>query len=144
MKKRIAAFVALFVCLLGAWIYIVTPSERAARAKVNQGVFDAIKKDSKWNMKSPMLYGYFFISEHEAPLKALRFILRICGHRFVDIWKDQKSEKYWLHVEKIQVQNLDSISTKDVRLKRLGEVVFLSEYDGWDVGPDLPPTKAEK
>ena len=144
MKKRIAALIALFVCVLAAWLYIVTPSERAARAKENQGVFDSIKKDTKWNMGSPMLYGYFFISEHEAPLKALGFILRIGGHRFVDIRKDEKSEKYWLHVEKIQVQNLDSISTKDVRLKRLGEIIFLSEYDGWDVGPDVAPTKAEK
>jgi cbb3-type cytochrome oxidase subunit 3 len=144
MKKRVAAFIALLICMLAAWLYFVTPSERAARARENQGVFDGIKKDTKWNMNSPMLYGYFFVSKHEFPLEVLGFILRMGGHRFVDIQKDQKTEKHWLHVEKIQVQNLDSISEKDVRLKRLGEIIFLSEYDGWDVGPDLTPTKAEK
>ncbi len=134
----------LSVCVLMAWIYIVTPSEKAARAKENKRVFDHIKENTKWNVNANMLYGYFFINEYEEPLRILGFLLRIGGHRFVDIWKDEETKKYWLHVEKVQVQNLDSISTKDVRFKKFGEIIFLSEYDGWDVGPDLTPTKAGK
>jgi hypothetical protein len=144
MKIRIAAFTALFFCVIAAWLYYVAPSEKAARAKVNQGVFDAIKKDSKWNMESPMLYGYFFIGEREWPLKVLGYILRIGGHRFVGIRKDDDLKKYWLHVEEVRVHNLDSISVKDVRLRQIGKIVFLSEYDGWDVGPDLSLAKPKR
>ena len=144
MKKRIAAFTALLLCTLGAWLFIVTPRERQARAKVNQEVFDTIKRDSAWDMKSRMLYGYFFVSEHRTPLRVLGAILQISGHRFVGIREDEENGKYWLHVEEIDIHDLDSISARDVRLKRLGKIIFGSEYDGWDVGPDLTPTKSNR
>ena len=139
-----AAFLGLLLCLLSSWIYIVTPDQKDERAKVNQGVFDAIEHNSKWKMNSNMLYGYYFKNPHRFPLEALSFILRLGGHRVVDIHQSEKSHLYWLHVEKIEIHNLDTISIKDVRLQRMGNLFLQSDYDGWDVGPDLTPTKPAK
>lgn len=133
MKKRVIASLVILTCLFSAWLCVVTPSQRDDRAKENQGVFETIKKDTKWNMNADMLYGYFFINKRETPLRALGFILSLVGHRVVDISEDERSE-YWLHVEKLQSHDLHTISTKEVRLKRIGSI-FFSEYDGWDVGP---------
>ena len=133
MKKRVIASLVILIGILAAWLFVVTPSQRDDRAKENQGVFEAIKKDTKWNMDGDMLYGYFFINKHETPLKALGFILSLAGHRVVDISKNERLE-YWLHIEEIHSHDLHTISKKDVRLKRIGSI-FFSEYDGWDVGP---------
>ncbi len=140
MKKRILVIVGLLTLSFVAWLYIVTPSQQKLRADVNRHVFDSIKKDSGWDMQKPMLYGFFFTGDHEVQLKVLGFLLRLGGHRVVEVSKDTENEFYWLHVERNQVHDLDSISRKDVRLSRIG-AICMSAYDGWDVGPDLTPTK---
>ncbi len=140
MKKRIFIGIGAFVLIFSAWLYVVTPDERDKRAEVNRRVFDSIKEKSHWDMRKPMLYGFFFTCTRETPLKILGFLLSIGDHRVVDISKDDDKDFYWLHVERIQVHDLNSVSTKDVRLRRIG-AMCISEYDGWDVGPDLTPTK---
>ena len=140
-SRAIIAFFAIALVLLVAWVSIVSPDQRSEREKVDERVFDAIKKDSHWNLNTRMLYGYYFINKRKAPLIVLSFILYFGGRRIVGISYDEETKVNTLHVERIQIHDVASMATEGIRLKRIALICCFSDYDGWDVGPDLTPTK---
>lgn len=144
MKKRIAFLVTVLLLMLVAYVFVVFPAQRDERAKENKPVFDRIAGDTQWDMSREMLYGHYFYCSRRFPLTVLSLLLRIVGHREVDIAHDEESKDYLLHVEKVQVHDLNSISTKDVRLRRLGFLMFNTDYDGWDVGPNSVQAKSNE
>ena len=133
MKKGAFASCVVLACVFAAWLYFVTPGQRAERMKGNQKVFDTIKERTKWDMASDMHYEYAFINRRELPLRILGFLFSLGGHRVVDLSKGEGSD-YWLHIEKVERHDVFSVSGKEVRLKRIG-MILMSEYDGWEVGP---------
>ena len=123
----------VLIAALSAWVLVVTPKQRKSRAEVNSHVFAPIAKNTKWDMKKPMLWGYFFVSEWKLPLEVSRGLLGLVGFRFVDLSRHDDTV-WWLHVECIEVHDVDTLSVRDVRLSRFASLLC-SEYDGWDVGP---------
>ena len=118
---------------LSAWVLVVTPKQRESRAEVNSHVFAPIAKDTTWDMQKPMLWGYFFVSEWKLPLEVSRGLLGLVGFRYVGLIR-QDEGPWQLHVECIEVHDVDTLSDRDVRLSRFASLLC-SEYDGWDVGP---------
>jgi hypothetical protein len=57
--------------------------------------------------------------------------------RIVDIYLDDKKENWWLHVEKIETHNVDSLTRREEELSEIALKANLGSYDGWDVGPVL-------
>ena len=123
----------VLIAALSAWVLVVTPKQRESRAEVNSHVFAPIAKNTKWDMKKPMLWGYFFVSEWKLPLEVSRGLLGFVGYRYVGLIR-QDEGPWQLHVECTEVHDIDTRSVLDVRLSRFASLLC-SEYDGWDVGP---------
>jgi hypothetical protein len=145
MRKLTVGFV-LLACLLlaltiatGAWVLTVTPTEKRDRAKINSRGFEYMAANTPWNLEKEMLWGYFFTNKSRLPLGFLAEVLKLVGYRFVDVSFDDEKQFWWLHMERGEIQNLDSLSVRDVRLARFAKLVGFSDYDGWDVGPPKSP-----
>jgi hypothetical protein len=138
-RKNIGRLFLVLLALLAAvsaWLLIVTPAERDRRAEINSYAFDDMGEKTPWDLKKPMLWGCFFTSKAKVPLMVSRCLLGFAGFRFVDLSRDE-NELWWLHLECVEVHDVNSLSVRDVRLSRFGSLTF-SDYDGWDVGPVKP------
>jgi hypothetical protein len=82
-----------------------------------------------------MLWGYFFTNKSRLPLDLLAKLLGCVGYRFVDVSFDEAKHFWWLQMERDEIQNVDTLSVRDVRLSRFARLVGYSNYDGGDVGP---------
>ncbi len=119
---------------LSAWVLVVTTKQKASRAEINSHVFAPIAENTTWDMRKPMLWGYFFTSEWKLPLEVSRRLLGLLGFRFVDLSRHDDDRVWWLNLECTEIHDIDTISVLDVRLARFASLAF-SDYDGWDVGP---------
>lgn len=132
LRRVFLVLLALLAALL-TWLLVVTPKQRESRAEINSRGFAQIAKNTNWDMQKPMLWGYFFTSEWRLPLEVSRRLLGFIGYRFVDLsCRDDKI--WWLHLEYVEVHDVNTLSVRDVRLSRFASLMY-SGYDGWDVGP---------
>lgn len=131
--RRCFLVLLVLIAAVAAWLLIVTPAQREKTARINSLAFVSMGEKTNWDLKKPMLWGYFFTSKAKFPLVVSRWLLRLAGYRFVDLSRHE-DRLWWLHLECIEIHDIDTLSVRDVRLSRFGSLVF-SEYDGWDVGP---------
>lgn len=137
MKRNLRllfSIAGLFVLCVLFYILHVSPKQIEDRRRINEAGFTQIEKSTDWDIKSNMLWGYFFTNKYKTPLEILSVPLRIFGYRTVDVRYDKEGQVWWLHTEKIQINSLEELSVRDVRFKRIASLVFSSDYDGWDVG----------
>ncbi len=99
-------------------------------------MFDAIAEQTDWDMKSEMLWGYFFTDDNVEKLEACSERLTELGYHVVEIAEGDEVDDPWtLHVEKIEVHSPETLDRRNQELAALAEEMGLSSYDGMDVGP---------
>ena len=131
MKRSIPYLIAsaLVVVVIGAFFH----HEKVERKKVDILVFDQMR-ESAWALNGEFLFGYFYTSPKRSSLETLAGALERFGYRKVNVYKDEQKKFWWLHVERIEHHDLDSMAARNVRLKWLGTIFGGSVYDGWDAG----------
>ncbi len=105
-----------------------------------QQMFENISRSTKWDLKKPLLWGYFFMHNQPKPLEQAKTTLIEKGYRFVDIVicdktspKDQ--DKWRLHVEKEEIHTPRTLDKRNEELTKFAKDFGLDSYDGMDVGP---------
>jgi hypothetical protein len=140
--------IALIIVLMAAAFLIVkqfnthtgTPDARAERlAKLHEMFADAAQK-TKWNFKGNLLWGFFFNNPTKEPLIPLSKELEVQVYRVVNIYLDDPKERWWLHVQKIEIHTPESLYDREAELRSLIANRSSLVYDGWDVGFSPAPT----
>jgi hypothetical protein len=85
------------------------------------------------NTDTLMLYGYFFTSDKQDDLKKPVEELKQDGFQYVDIYKSDDTTIWWLHVERIEMHNSQSLFDLDEKLYAIADKYGIY-YDGFDVG----------
>jgi hypothetical protein len=102
-------------------------------------MFANIAAGAKWDMSRPMLWGYFFTDRSRPKLEAAARLLEQQGYRFVNLFVpelDEGQDEYlFLHVEKEEIHNPQSLHERNGQLEAFADAHELDAYDGMDVGP---------
>ncbi len=85
------------------------------------------------NSNTVMLWGYFFTNDKSGPLKKVVAELEQKKFKFVEIYQDS-SQIYWLHMERQEIHNSESLFELDKDLYAIADKYKLRSYDGFDVG----------
>ncbi|CAM1352204.1 ribonuclease E inhibitor RraB [Tenacibaculum ascidiaceicola] len=101
--------------------------------------FKNLKLKGDFNIKEKLLWGYFFLDKDINKLKKLSKKLEQNNYTFVDIFEAEKEEaedpqEYYLHVEKIEHHNVETLDKRNKELYLLAEKNNIEYYDGFDVG----------
>jgi hypothetical protein len=105
-----------------------------------QTMFDQISRDTKWDLKKPLLWGYFFTHPTRDALEKAAPLLTARGYRLVDIRLGERQspsdpDTWWLHVERIEIHTVDSLDARNRDLDAFAKEHGINNYDGMDVGP---------
>jgi hypothetical protein len=107
-----------------------------------EAMFDNIAAGPKWDMKGPMLWGYFFTDASAQKLEIVAEVLLETGYRLVELFEaevEQDDEPtFVLHVERVEIHSPQSLHERNAQLYELAERHGLRSYDGMDVGPAAP------
>ncbi|MGD0843567.1 MAG: ribonuclease E inhibitor RraB [Geobacteraceae bacterium] len=114
-----------------------TRAQESSRREMNARAFSGMRSETKWNLEGDMLWGFFFTNPTKPALEPVAKQLEKMGYRIVDIYLDDKKENWWLHVEKIETHNVDSLTRREEELSEIALKSNPGSYDGWDVGPVL-------
>lgn len=133
MITLLAVVVLLAACT--AWVAHVPAADLARAKESNAAVLDRVRNATDWDLGGDLLWGYFFVNGRKAPLVMLSWVLPALGYRTVEMTRQEDGKLWWLHVERVHTNSLESISIREVRFGRLAKLFFASDFDGWDVGP---------
>ena len=134
MKKSFALGL-LFASLVG----VAGPASAAAGTQITvqqlQQMFAGKKAEAKWNVKGPLLWGYYFTDQNPQKLQSLANHLTKAGYKFVGIYQADDKSTYVLHVEKVEHHTVSSLNERNQTFYRLAKQYGVQSYDGMDVGP---------
>ncbi len=121
-------------------IPIVTIPENTISLPMLKEMFENIQKQTEWDLKGPMLWGYFFTHNNQEDLKALIPELEKQEYIFVKIFladgeDNSEQETYTLHIEKKEIHTVNSLHETNNKLSLLAAKNNIDTYDGMDVGP---------
>jgi hypothetical protein len=94
-----------------------------------EAMFDNIAAGPKWDMKGPMLWGYFFTDASAQKLEIVAEVLLETGYRLVELFEAE---------ERVEIHSPQSLHERNAQLYELAERHGLRSYDGMDVGPAAP------
>ncbi|PWF47601.1 ribonuclease E inhibitor RraB [Massilia glaciei] len=102
-------------------------------------MFANISQKTKWDTSKSLLWGYFFTSPSRQPLEIASSDLSKLGYRVVQIYLSDKEnskdpDKWWLHVERVEIHSVTSLLKRNAELSAFAERHGLASYDGMDVG----------
>lgn len=101
----------------------------------------ATLKDNGLNASEDLLWGFYFTDPDAEQLQALVPALESRGYRFIDLFEAEIDEEvssepmYYLHVEKVERHNIDSLDARNNEMELLAEQYGVAKYDGMDAGP---------
>ena len=108
-------------------------------------MFDGMADSTDWDITAPLLWGYFFTDPSKAKLEAASLLLKAQGYRIAELFlgeddEGDDSDTWYLHVEKVERHDADSLHERNKQLYRFAYEQGLGAYDGMDVGlVDEPP-----
>jgi hypothetical protein len=122
----------LLVLSLQAW------PANISREKL-QEMFDRMARSAPWDLTKPVLWGYFFKNPTRAPLDDAVPLLASEGYRIVGVYPSKRNsasdhEVWWLHVERVELQTVDSLDARNHELNDFAREHGIAQYDGMDVG----------
>ena len=97
-----------------------------------------MRRDARWNVDGPLLWGYYFTNGTPVPFKQAAVQLEAMGYRVVGISERPSatnSARWWLHVEKVETHTVQSLQLRNQQFYELAAKWKLASYDGMDVGP---------
>jgi len=97
-------------------------------------MFASMRAQAPWDVEGDLLWGYFFNSSSESTLKRLADNLVGAGYQLVEIRRDEKRPRDWLHVEKVETHSPDTLDARNHEFYQMADQYELT-YDGMDVGP---------
>jgi hypothetical protein len=101
-------------------------------------MFDHMTANTNWNIAAPMVWGYFFTHDTPEPLNQAAAMLQQEGYELVGVYasepKDPEEPLWWLHVERIETHDVDSLFARNEQLSEFAARYGFC-YDGMDVGP---------
>ena len=104
--------------------------------ELNTEAFARVVADTHWSFQNRMHWGFYFTNESKEPLVIAAKTLGLFGYRFVDLSQDQQKERWWLHLDRVEIHTVETISTRDIQLARFGDLAGFSTYVGWDVAAE--------
>ena len=117
---------------------------RVSRAELEE-MFANIPKEPSWNMDGDMVWGYFFTDTDRPKLEQAAKKLVAQGYRYVEVFEAENEDAsvpyFFLHVEKVEIHNVDSLYRRNTELEAFAKQNGLDTYDGMDVGPVKPEPK---
>jgi len=141
MRRQLLIFLKIVVLLMSANAAFSQSQGSAVITKPELvEMFENISRDTKWDMREPMLWGYFFTDSSKERLEKVAPLLEQQGYRFVEIFlsdKETESEPdlWWLHIEKVEVHTPDSLDQRNIFFYKFAKDHKVGTYDGMDVGP---------
>ena len=99
-------------------------------------MFSEMRRNTKWNVDGPLLWGYFFVDSSRARLSNLAERLQADGYKLVELRPAVDSTiMHQLHVERIETPTPESLHARNAQLYSLVAELGVASYDGMDVGP---------
>jgi hypothetical protein len=98
-------------------------------------MFTEMRKNPEFDPNKPLLWGYFFADPEPLRLEKAGERLQNDGYRVVTIYETDDQTTYFLHVEKVERHDSETLHQRNQELDALAEELGLESYDGMDVGP---------
>lgn len=103
-------------------------------------LFADMAKNAPWDVTQPLLWGYFFADGDKHALEKAALLLKAQGYKVRGIYLSAKerpdaADLWWLHIEKVEKHNVDSLHQRNQDFYAFAEEQLLQSYDGMDVGP---------
>jgi hypothetical protein len=103
-------------------------------------MFNNITKHEQWDLSQPLLWGYYFTDGDPNKLELVIPKIQYMGYSIVNIFQakkedDNEADSFYLHVEKIEIHNSQSLNKTNDEFYILAHQNGLDSYDGMDVGP---------
>jgi len=100
-----------------------------------ESMFGNMRQKTKWNVDSPLLWGYFFFDKSPEKLQSAATKLKALGYSVVELRQVESKPTFRLHVEKVEFHTPESLHARNSEFYELAERLGISTYDGMDVGP---------
>jgi hypothetical protein len=97
-------------------------------------MFASMRAQAPWDVDADLLWGYFFNGSSAPTMKRLAADLVKAGYRLVEIRRDERRPRYWLHVEKVETHSPDTLDARNQEFYQMANRYEVT-YDGMDVGP---------
>jgi hypothetical protein len=135
--KKLGILLAIVTAFIGG--PALAQQRHIPRAQLEE-MFANIQAQTTWDIKGNMLWGYFFTSPNKSELEKISAELVSNGYRLVEIRKrepdtSQSAPEWQLHVERVEPQTVDTLSTRNSQFEGLASNYKNVIYDGMDVGP---------
>lgn len=119
---------------------VMAENQSAISKQALVDIFEGIEKNTTWDVSKPLLWGYYFTDASPEKLDAASPELEQQGYRVVGIFQADKEDPnepdlWYLHVEKVEIHNVDSLDQRNHKLHRFANKHGLNSYDGMDAGP---------
>jgi hypothetical protein len=103
-------------------------------------MFNNITEHEQWDLSQPLLWGYYFTDGDPNKLELVIPKIQYMGYSIVNIFQakkedDNEADSFYLHVEKIEIHNSQSLNKTNDEFYILAHQKGLDSYDGMDVGP---------
>ncbi len=103
-------------------------------------MFANIRTQTSWDINGKMLWGYYFTSSSQDELGKISVQLVSEGYHFVEVRRldsdiFQTTPEWQLHVERVELQTVDTLSARNTQFEDLASHYKNVVYDGMDVGP---------
>ncbi len=102
----------------------------ANQETINQ-TYSRMEQDG-WDTKSPLKWGFFFISKEENHLKGIYSELADHHYEVEDVHQDEDAD-WVLQVSKVEALAADKLYRRCLAFNELAEA-YQAYFDGWDVG----------
>lgn len=100
----------------------------------------SIRKETKWQLEGPMLWGYFFLDDDLPRLTKALDELERDGYRFVEIIARKSSRgTFLLHVQRVEALSADALRKRNQTFCALADSLGVRSYEGMEVGPAPAP-----
>ncbi len=98
-------------------------------------MFREMRAQTPWDVDGPLLWGYFFTSSQEEPLRQAAQHLSGLGYAFVGLHPTEDSKTWVLHMERAETHTPQTLFQRNNEFYKLAGSHGLDSYDGMDVGP---------
>ena len=133
-----------FTLALGSSARAKPPAAPAQQSCIDQErltkTLKNIRKETKWQLEGPMLWGYFFLDDDLPRLTKALDELERDGYRLVEIIARKSSRgTFLLHVQRVEALSLEALHDRNQALCALADRLGLRSYDGMEVVPAPDP-----